>query len=307
MDDLFPSPGNGPGPRPLSRRDTPGPGEAADAAEGVVRFIRPPALPGVEVMTGERSPHLWRVYHETYTVCFVPPERNPRGFHVDWRYRGRSLTHPAGGALLMEPGEVHVTRRLSGPASFWVLQIDPRTVEEAARALGLRAPPHLALQFAELPPLVGALRRLYQAAAAEGRTALEQQSRLAAYLRRLLEHCSEDGRPRTAYLHPGVRRAREYLEEHFAEPVSLGELERVAHLSRFHLVRSFRARYGLPPHAFQVQLRLAAARKLIRDGVPLAQVAAEAGFADQSHLGRHFRRIWSVTPGAYSAAARRGS
>lgn len=111
----------------------------------------------------------------------------------------------------------------------------------------------------------------------------------------------EERRPLAAYRHPGVRRAREYLAEHFAEPVSLADLERVAGLTRFHLVRSFAARYGLPPHAYQVQLRLAAARRLIRAGLPLAQVAAEAGFADQSHLGRHFKRVWGVTPGRYAS------
>lgn len=266
-----------------------------------MRFVRTSALPEVEIMIGERSPHLWRVYHETYTACFVPREWNGPGFHVDWRYRSRNLTHPADGALLMEPGEVHVTRRLSGPATFWVTQVEPRVVEAAARRLGFRAPPHLQLPFTEAPHLVASLRRLY-AAAVGGATPLEQQSHLAGYLRALLEHAGEERRPLAVYRHPGVRRAREYLAEHFAEPVLLADLERVASLTRFHLVRSFAARYGLPPHAYQVQLRLAAARRLLRAGLPLVRVAADAGFADQSHFGRHFKRVWGVSPGRYAAA-----
>lgn len=269
-----------------------------------VRFVRPDALPGVELMIGERSPQLWRVYHETYTACLVPGECNPPGFHVDWRYRSRSLTHPADGALLMEPGEVHVTRRLSAPATFWVTQIDPRIVEEAARRLGFRSPPHLRVPFAESPPLVSTLRSLYDASVGDA-TPLEQQSRLASYIRALLAHCSEERRPLAVHRHPGVRRAREYLAAHFAESVTLADLERVTGLTRFHLARSFAARYGLPPHAYQVQLRLAAARRLIRTGLPLAQVAAEAGFADQSHLGRHFKRVWGVTPGRYASVVGR--
>lgn len=265
--------------------------------------MQPAALPGVEMMIGERSPQLWRVYHETYTACLVPGERNPSGFHVDWRYRSRSLTHPADGALLMEPGEVHVTRRLSGPATFWVIQIDPPLVEEAARGLGFRTPPHLKVPFAESPPLVSALRHLHRAAVG-GASALAQETRLTSYVSSLLEHCSEEPRPLPLYRHPGVRRAREYLAEHFAEPVTLADLERVARLSRFHLARSFTARYGLPPHAYQVQLRLAAARRLIQAGLPLAHAAAGAGFADQSHLGRHFKRVWSITPGLYQATVR---
>ncbi|TDD22012.1 AraC family transcriptional regulator [Nonomuraea diastatica] len=65
------------------------------------------------------------------------------------------------------------------------------------------------------------------------------------------------------------------------------------------LLRSFRRAYGLPPHAYVVQLRVRRARALLERGTPPAEAAVAAGFCDQSHLSRHFRRMVGVTPGAY--------
>jgi AraC-like DNA-binding protein len=74
--------------------------------------------------------------------------------------------------------------------------------------------------------------------------------------------------------------------------------------SRETFSRAFAERHGMPPHAFRLAARLNRARDLLRAGEPLAAVAADAGFADQSHLGRLFRRAFGVTPGRYRASHR---
>lgn len=76
---------------------------------------------------------------------------------------------------------------------------------------------------------------------------------------------------------------------------------RRAGLGREAFSRRFRRRHGLAPQPFRALLRLNAARGLLRDGVAPAAVAAEIGFADQSHLGREFLRAFGVTPGRYRA------
>jgi AraC-like DNA-binding protein len=70
-------------------------------------------------------------------------------------------------------------------------------------------------------------------------------------------------------------------------------------MSPFALLRAFRDETGLPPHAYLNQLRVRLARQLLDGGVAPALVAAEAGFADQAHLTRHFKRVVGVPPGAY--------
>jgi AraC-like DNA-binding protein len=81
--------------------------------------------------------------------------------------------------------------------------------------------------------------------------------------------------------------------------VTLRALARFAGLSAFHLCRVFREAVGMPPHAYQTQIRVRRAKSLLAAGVPIARAAAEAGFYDQSHLTRHFKRIVGLTPGRY--------
>jgi AraC-like DNA-binding protein len=96
-----------------------------------------------------------------------------------------------------------------------------------------------------------------------------------------------------------VKRACEYLAEHYSENVSLEKLACIANLSPFHFNRVFSEQLGLPPHAFQTQLRVLRAQKLLRQGYSISSVAAETGFADQSHFTRQFKRLTIITPGQF--------
>lgn len=93
------------------------------------------------------------------------------------------------------------------------------------------------------------------------------------------------------------------IEADPARPVTLDELARHAGLGKFQLLRGFCKATGLTPHAYLVQRRVALARRLIRDRLPLAEAAAAAGFADQSHMTRLFVRTYGVTPHLYAGAA----
>ena len=102
-------------------------------------------------------------------------------------------------------------------------------------------------------------------------------------------------------LREAVKHARDYIEEHFREPISLRRLADLTGASTFHLLRSFKQEVGLPPAAYQIHLKVAEAKRLLRSGAPIADAAAELGFVDQSHLTRHFCKIVGTTPGRYAA------
>lgn len=85
------------------------------------------------------------------------------------------------------------------------------------------------------------------------------------------------------------------------ERLGLGEVEPPP-LSRYHFIRKFKRETGLTPHQYAIQNRVRRAKELIRGKVPLALAAAEAGFFDQSHLNRYFKRNLGVTPLAYRDA-----
>ena len=84
--------------------------------------------------------------------------------------------------------------------------------------------------------------------------------------------------------------------------MTLAELADVADISRFHLLRQFKAATGLTPWQFQTQLRVEAARTQLRNGERASRVAHACGFVDQSHFTRIFRQATGMTPGVYAAS-----
>jgi AraC-like DNA-binding protein len=133
-------------------------------------------------------------------------------------------------------------------------------------------------------------------------TQLEYDGRLAEWLRALTER-SAARRPKRLPVSDGddkaFRLALDYLRDQPERNVSLDELAISAGIGKFRLIRLFRQRTGLPPHALQLAYRIQSARRLLEAGQTIAEAAATAGFADQSHLHRHFQRGLGVTPAEY--------
>jgi AraC-like DNA-binding protein len=96
-----------------------------------------------------------------------------------------------------------------------------------------------------------------------------------------------------------IRRTKRFLDEHYAERVSLHELARLMRLSAYHLNRTFRRKIGMPPHEYQVQVRILKAKAFLRLGRSISETASLVGFVDQSHFTRHFKRFVGVTPGRF--------
>jgi AraC-like DNA-binding protein/mannose-6-phosphate isomerase-like protein (cupin superfamily) len=94
-------------------------------------------------------------------------------------------------------------------------------------------------------------------------------------------------------------RAREYLHDRISDGVSLDDLGRETGLTKFHLLRAFRNRFGLPPHAYQLRQRVLQAKRLLKSFSP-SYVALECGFSDQSHFTRVFRAHTGTTPRRYA-------
>ena len=101
-------------------------------------------------------------------------------------------------------------------------------------------------------------------------------------------------------------RVLECMREGFRDRLELADLARVAGVTIFQLIQLFRCGVGVTPHAFLVQLRVDAARRELRRGVSLAEVAIANGFYDQSALTKHFKRAYGITPGQFVNAVRGG-
>lgn len=99
-------------------------------------------------------------------------------------------------------------------------------------------------------------------------------------------------------------RVQDYIERHLGEAISLEDLARVAGVSRFHFARQFRARTGESPMGYLLRMRVERAKARLRDSrARVIDIAAELGFADQSHFARAFRRLVGMQPSAYARVA----
>ena len=133
---------------------------------------------------------------------------------------------------------------------------------------------------------------------------LERQSYYLEVMTQLIQRHGGHGRylPSVDRQPVTVQNVKNYLYNHLNENVSLQQLAQLVELNPHYLVRLFQRHVGLPPHAYQVVLRIQKAKKLIRQGAKLSDIAADTGFTDQSHLHRHFKKMMGITPGRYFKA-----
>ena len=260
-----------------------------------LEFCRPSELPGVEILRGHESHRKFTVFHEHYAVSSIYQSCG------DWLYRNRTHWMQPDELCLMEPGEIHRNLRTYGTSRFRVLFLPPELVVDAAAEIGLpAAPPRLRHPRVGDPALSRRFRALHDSLERPS-TMLERQSRLAACLEGYLRTCMER---RASESTGGADRARvaravDYLRSRLGENCSLEELSGAAGLSRFHFLRVFKNETGVPPHEYQIQLRIAEARERLRRGQSPIQIAHGLGFSDQSHFTRHFRRVLGITPARF--------
>lgn len=224
--------------------------------------------------------------------------------------RGTKYVASRGQLLMMNPMQVHD----GGPASddgyhYQIMFIAPEVFgnlvdELSPKSAGLPFFGQYVIDDPNLYMQLQALHHMFRPDRAEHVSLLERDSRLLYSAARLaLRHA--DAPP---YLYrPGsedkrVRTVIDYMAAHLDENISLDDLARLTGLSRFHLLRVFRNATGLPPHTYLSHMRLRRAKRMLFDGASIADVAAATGFVDQSHLSRHFKAMWGVSPGAFIAS-----
>lgn len=258
-----------------------------------LRFTRSPVLPGVEFIEATfRGPAPAPVLLPQLVLVACDAGG---GEFADGR---RPVPVTAGEVVIRAPNQVSLALRQAAPETRCrVILIDAELLPPAETE-GRRLARFGSVVTRE-PRIVGGLDALWQAMELRA-SAAEQQAQLASLLATVVDLTSSEA-PRPPLLTPAVARTREALHQRFTEEVPLGELARLAGMSKCHLVHLFHKEVGLPPHAYQIQLRVARARALVAEGVPLAEVATMTGFSDQSHLTRLFKRVVGVPPGQYAA------
>ncbi|WP_264313213.1 AraC family transcriptional regulator [Pseudomonas putida] len=252
----------------------------------VSRFWRDPALPFVEARrVGDGRQVCYAAHsHESFSIGVITGGRST------YLSGGSRVDVSAGTTVLMNPGVVHTCNPIEGQAwSYLMMFVDLPWLQ----ALGFQLP----AQTCSTSPVL--YKRLLQVFADLFDDDLpDREGRLAAFyasLPGLLEDAPSVAVPD----HAGLEAAAAFIRAHRTDPLSLEDICDACGLSRSYLIRAFRQRFGLTPHDYLLDQRVQHARTQLRQGRSIADAALDAGFADQAHLQRAFKRHLAATPGHY--------
>ena len=238
--------------------------------------------------------------HDTYAICVT--DRGLQAFD----YRGVPRLSAPGQVVVLHPDEAHDGRAGSDEGfAYRIVYVAPAKVAEAARAFcGADVP----LPFVREPVSANATLAAAVADAFQGFPAALEPLAIDALIEsvtrglvaadpsiRLQRRVSHDRR--------ALERTRQFLDSARARIVSSGEIEAVSGQGRFALARQFRQAYGTSPYRYLLMRRLDWARQEIRAGRALAEIALDAGFADQPHLTRMFKAAYGLSPAQFRTAA----
>jgi AraC-like DNA-binding protein len=266
-----------------------------------IRYQRWPDLPGVELRSVSNSVRCFDFYSTGFEFL------SSSGWRGEvWHRRSRQVVEP-GWMLSAHPGDVFVSERVLAGGSWSSLTIDPDVfasyVAERADMQRVQLRP-----FAKMSkPLAAQLGRMTEAMQA-GAEASEVRARLGDFLGGVWREIVDRG----AAVPVGARALHSRAAERFAcfrretpGRVPLADLTNETGLNRFQVLRAFKRQFGLAPHKYQLRVRLGLAQKALRAGGLPADVAADLGFVDQSHLTRHFKRFVGMTPAEYARGGTR--
>ncbi|WP_252181341.1 AraC family transcriptional regulator [Azospirillum sp. B4] len=288
------------------------PDEAPDLGRrpgaGLERSCKPAGIQNDGITAAPAFPGIERIEARFRGEAFSPHRHDTYGLGVTlhgvqtFRYRGRQRHSLPGNVIVLHPDEEH-----DGGAGtedtlrYRMLYLEPSLLRRCLDADGQQG---AALPFVGQPVLADADLRQALAMALcsldEGLEDLEVDDLLTRIARGLAHHAGTRAKPLGLLAQRQVHRARDYLAANALAPVRSEDLEAITGLDRYALARHFRALFATSPHRFLLMRRLQHARGMITAGEPLAEVAAATGFADQSHLNRHFKKAYGMTPGRWA-------
>jgi AraC family transcriptional regulator len=247
--------------------------------------------------------------HHRLVLVMRPPRE------LELRFEGvkRHVPPPAGAIMLVRAGTPGCVR-WSGGFDWLHIYLEPGLVARVATdAFGLdparlMIPPFDTLDLPNLRATMGAVDAELRSGGVGGRLAGESLANILAV--HLIRHVVAPHQPTRrgdgTLPRAKLRAVVEYVEDHLNAGPTLEQMAAIARLSAYHFARQFKVATGLPPHQYVILRRVERAKQLLQAGtdLSLAEVAACAGFSDQSQFTHHFKRVVGVTPGQFGMPAR---
>ncbi len=261
-------------------------------------YLKPSiTLPYVEMRSANQSSACYRTHsHDEFSfgmidqgqVCYL------NGSHRNTIHQGHMVT--------INPGDAHSCNPAAGSWSYRMLFVRADWIGRLQRELGSFQGDYQAFpaQYQESSRYYQGFDRLFRQIEMET-NALQAESLLIDFLVPCLVS-KRTGHMAATEDRTALMQVRERIMDCLSDNLSLDSLSEMSGLSRYHLIRTFKQRYGMAPHAYQLDQRIKHAKTRLRQGEALSQVAIDLGFSDQAHFQRHFKQRLAMTPGHYQAS-----
>ncbi|TFH87234.1 AraC family transcriptional regulator [Billgrantia azerbaijanica] len=257
-----------------------------------------------------RMPHVeLRKVDDGRKVCYAPHS------HTQWslgaitagestfRYRDDRHHISAGTLVLMNPEWVHACNPIDDrPWAYLMLYVDADWLTELRYQAGLLEAPRwqdIATAVIREPEWYEGYCRMAACLLDTQRDLLDKQTEVVEYLSALMHALAGQPAQSLSQAPTTLQALAAYLDEHAAEDISLDALCERSGYSPGHLIRAFKQHFGLTPHAYLINRRIQLGQRELKQGTPIAEAALNAGFSDQPHFQRTFKRLVAATPNQY--------
>ncbi|WP_095108589.1 AraC family transcriptional regulator [Pseudomonas sp. Irchel 3E20] len=262
------------------------------------RFWRDPALAFIQArgITDGRQACYARHSHAHFSIGAITAG------HSTYLHEHQQFRVSAGTVVLMNPGEVHACNPVNDqPWSYRMLYVDTQWLAALQQRLGFSrdgAFQPFAVTHSEDASVYAGLNALYDSLLDEHLSSTQKQDAAHTFFTALHQRLATAQAPLTAQDNH-LAQVADYIRAHCQHALKLDDLCALSGLSSSYLIRRFKQRYAMTPHAFLINCRIQRAEEQLRNGHAIAEVALAAGFADQAHFQRAFKQHLAATPGQY--------
>lgn len=206
--------------------------------------------------------------------------------------------------VMMNPGDVHACNPVDDqPWSYVMLYVDPQWlagIQHASESIEHTAFEPVAATHTQSADLFKGLVDFYTTLVDPDVAVLAKQEAAVGFFTVMQQKLGRSPAP-LKLTSPKVERVAQYIDAHYLSTLRLQDMCDAANLSEAYLIRAFEVRYHMTPHAYLLNRRIQHAQRQLRNGASIADIAQQAGFSDQAHFQRVFKKHIAATPGQYKA------
>lgn len=221
-----------------------------------------------------------------------------------FRCKGKQYASQVGDFVLFNPDEDHDGSRGTPDGFRYTIWYLPESFVDTCKDLdaGLAGKPYFQAPHTTDRRLASVFVRLSQSLLTTPSESLRAETMMRTFVGQMLSRHGERPVPAAAFRQPNTAHlgwVKDYIQANFQRDLTVAELADIAGLSRAHFTRAFTAAFHSPPHVYLNTVRIMQAQTFMRLGMPLATVAVECGFADQSHFNRRFKGSVGASPAGW--------